>query len=178
MTISRGDVWDTLCPGIFNEASFNNSPFYYSQNSVGFVTLFFNCGDEIFPDRAPNTVSCNVGGRKRVVFYPNITNIDEASGEVEFPNLSKTCNSSIKVPVLLTAVNYIKAGELGKALKQGFDVGYHSHPCSECKSSGGICGSNHSNSEKFVCFCHDGPQANTCSGAYMLVLFFLFRFGK
>ncbi|ESR55847.1 hypothetical protein CICLE_v10019355mg [Citrus x clementina] len=139
MTISRGDLWDTLCPGIFNEASFNNSPFYYSQNSVGFVTLFFNCGDEIFPDRALNTVSCNVGGRKRVVFYTNITNIDGASEGVQFPNISKTCNSSIKVPVLLTAVNYIKAGELGKALKQGFDVGYHSHPCSECKSSGGIC---------------------------------------
>lgn len=164
MTLSRVDLWDNFCPGIFNETAFDFSMFYYSQNAVGFLRLFHDCTDEIPPGH-PNLISRSVEGGRRTGFYTN----DKAFGVGvdQFSNLTKTCNKSIRVPVQLSAVKNLQAGELGKALKQGFDVEYHPHPCSECESSGGVCGSSHSfTSEKFVCFCHNGPQAISCPGTH------------
>ncbi|KAJ4713437.1 Receptor-like kinase [Melia azedarach] len=137
MTLSRVDLWDNFCPGIFNETAFDFSMFYYSQNTWKVEgELVFIQTDKAF-----------------------------GVGVDQFSNLTKTCNKSIRVPVQLSAVKNLQAGELGKALKQGFDVEYHPHPCSECESSGGVCGSSHSfTSEKFVCFCHNGPQAISCPG--------------
>ncbi|KAI9173826.1 hypothetical protein LWI28_007151 [Acer negundo] len=83
--------------------------------------------------------------------------------EIKLLNLSKTCKAGIKVPVLLTALNDLRPGNLGQVLDKGFDVEYKASKssCSACEGSSGRCGSDVSDSDQFICYCPYGPHTYT-----------------
>ncbi|KAK1564864.1 hypothetical protein Q3G72_013448 [Acer saccharum] len=160
MTIARADLWNDYCSAIFNqEIDFNHNIFKYGQN-VRNISLFHHC-DGVISTRDSNYFSCKMGlGGEEITtgFYA----IDIP--ELRISNLSNTCQLGIKVPVLLAALADLGRGNFVQALKQGFDVEYiaDSIQCVKCVATGGICGSNISNAEQFICLCHDQPQPDTC----------------
>ncbi|KAK1564773.1 hypothetical protein Q3G72_011356 [Acer saccharum] len=164
MTIARDDLWNDYCSGILNqEIDFNHNIFKYGQN-VRNLSLFNDCRDAISPLQGPNYINCSTVEGEEITtgFYA----IDIP--ELRLTNLSNTCQLGIKVPVLLAALADLQWGNLEQALKQGFEVEYiaDSIPCVQCIATGGICGSNISNTEQFICLCHDQPQPHTCPLAH------------
>ncbi|KAL5817962.1 hypothetical protein ACOSQ3_026340 [Xanthoceras sorbifolium] len=159
MTIARYDLWNDNCPGIVTqEIAFDQNLFKYGPN-VRNLSLFYDCREVINPQNS-NYVSCKVGDEEKTGFYAiDIT-------ELQLPNLTDTCTKGIKVPVQLAALEDLRPGNLEQALKQGFDVEYNTDNilCAKCLATLGICASNSSNSEQFICLCTDErePQAHSC----------------
>jgi hypothetical protein len=81
-----------------------------------------------------------------------------------------TCNNSVKVPALQSAVMPILANptvaQLLGAINQGFEVVWSANDslCDTCKSSGGQCGYNQTTTA-FTCYCADQPQDFECSAS-------------
>ncbi|KAK2647930.1 hypothetical protein Ddye_015419 [Dipteronia dyeriana] len=150
MTMARVDLSDDYCTGILQETTFSRSLFQYGPN-VEFINFFYDCSGEIRNE--PNTYNCSVG-----IQLQNLT--------------SYACMKSVQVPVRSSTAleNYLQNRSsdnyLQEALNQGFDVVYQvnnsSSSCSQCLSSLGICGSDNSTSEEFLCFCIDKPYALSC----------------
>ena len=174
MTIARLDLWNSLCPPTLDNTTLDFNYFNYSTPTDQNLTLFYNCTSRVRGlDRA--NFPCPLGG---VGATGNTANyfVDEFSPKI--PELLKECNTSIKVPILRTALigavwEALPLGPLPKVLKQGFDVDYLnalSIPCWVCVASGGICNSA-SSSQSFVCFCRDGEQPRVCSSNGMLARF-------
>ncbi|KAK0587567.1 hypothetical protein LWI29_025006 [Acer saccharum] len=160
MTIVRDDLWNDYCSAIvYQEINFNHNIFKYSQN-VRNISLFHHCDGVISP-RDSNYFSCKMGlGGEEITTGFYVIDIPE----LRISNLSNTFQLGIKVPVLLAALDDLRRGNLEQALKQGFEVEYiaDSIPCVQCIATGGICGSNISNTEQFICLCPDQPQPHTC----------------
>ncbi|KAL5817956.1 hypothetical protein ACOSQ3_026334 [Xanthoceras sorbifolium] len=176
MTIARYDLWNDYCPGIVTqEIAFDQNLFKYGPN-VRNLSLFYDCR-EVIPPQNSNYVSCKVGDEDKTGFYA----IDIAG--LRLPNLTDTCTKGIKVPVQLAALEDLRPGNLEQALKQGFDVEYNTDNilCAKCLATLGICASNSSNSEQFICLCTDErePQAHSCppqpAGMHALLLNFILR---
>ncbi|KAL5815563.1 hypothetical protein ACOSQ4_026204 [Xanthoceras sorbifolium] len=179
MTIARYDLWNDSCPGIVTqEIAFDQNLFKYGPN-VRNLSLFYDCR-EVIPPQSLNYVRCKVGNEEKTGFYA----IDIA--ELQLPNLTDTCTKGIKVPVQLAALEDLEPRNLGQALKQGFDVEYNTDNilCAKCLATLGICASNSSNSEQFICLCTDErePQAHSCplsppqpAGMHALLLNFILR---
>ena len=170
MTIARLDLWNSLCPPTLDNTTLDFNYFNYSTPTDQNLTLFYNCTSRVRGlDRA--NFPCPLGG---VGATGNTANyfVDEFSPKI--PELLKECNTSIKVPILRTALIGAVWGALPlpKVLKQGFDVDYLNalSTCWACVASGGICNSA-SSSQSFVCFCRDGEQPRVCSSNGMLARF-------
>ncbi|KAH7549351.1 hypothetical protein JRO89_XS13G0018400 [Xanthoceras sorbifolium] len=152
MTFSRDDLWDSYCPGILNETTFNKNLFKYTSN-VTLLDLFYDCSDAV-PLNESNSINCSQG----TGFYTNPSNL------LQLPNLTSTCKKSIEVPFLSTALqDYLQnRTDFQQALNQGFEVEFQADytTCTQCFSSGGLCGSN--TTSKFVCYCNDQPNTLTC----------------
>ncbi|KAL5748867.1 hypothetical protein ACOSP7_025909 [Xanthoceras sorbifolium] len=152
MTFSRDDLWDSYCPGILNETTFNKNLFKYTSN-VTLLDLFYDCSDAV-PLNESNSINCSQG----TGFYTNPSNL------LQLPNLTSTCKKSIEVPFLSTALqDYLQnRTDFQQALTQGFEVEFQADytTCTQCFSSGGLCGSN--TTSKFVCYCNDQPNTLTC----------------
>ena len=162
MTIARLDLWKSPCLPKVDNTSLDFNNFDYITPADLNQTLFYNCTSRVRGlDGA--YFSCPLGG---VGATGNTANylVDEFSPKI--PELLKECNTSIRVPILRTALIGAVGGSLAltKVLNQGFDVDYLnalSIPCWGCVALGGIC-SSPSSPEPFVCFCRDGEHPSVC----------------
>ncbi|TXG51434.1 hypothetical protein EZV62_023958 [Acer yangbiense] len=160
MIVARDDLWNSSCP----------TPGTVLQDTI------FNTSD--FSLQVRSECEEEAGG-----FYTI------EGSEFQLSNLSKTCKAGIKVPVLLTALNDLRPGNLGQVLDKGFDVEYKASnsSCSACEGSSGRCGSDNPLSDRFICYCPYGPRTyTTCSGltaglagiAFTCIIICLFKLTK
>jgi hypothetical protein len=81
-----------------------------------------------------------------------------------------TCNNSVQVPALQSAIEPIlvspTVAQLLGAINQGFELAWSANDslCDTCKSSGGLCGYNQTTTA-FTCYCADQPQDFDCSAS-------------
>ncbi|KAL5815559.1 hypothetical protein ACOSQ3_026337 [Xanthoceras sorbifolium] len=153
MNMARDDIWNSYCPGLLQETTLNKTLYNYMPDVI-FLDLFYNCSGQ-FSLNESNSFSCGEG----TGFYTNPSYV------LQLPNLTNTCEKSIKVPVLRTALeNHVQnKSDFQQTLNQGFDVEFQSDntSCTPCFNSGGVCASNVSTS-KFVCYCRGQPQPLKC----------------
>lgn len=161
MTIFRNVLFPSSCSQLFRETiTFNETLFSYGPG-IAKLSLFYNCHGN-FSQSDLNKFTCEVEGNEvRTGFYA-------VEGRDLLKNLSNNCSKVIRVPIVLDEVNQKRliAGELGEALNEDVDMKYNAdnQSCSACISSQGVCGSNPSNSEPFLCLCRDQPHDQTCPG--------------
>ena len=163
MTIARLDLWNGPCLPKLDNTSLDFNNFDYITPADLNLTLFYNCTSRVRGLDGAN-FPCPLGG---VGATGNTANYFVKEFSPKIPELLKECNTSIRVPILQTALTGAVGGSLAltKVLNQGFDVDYLnalSIPCWGCVASGGICSST-SPTQPFVCFCRDGEQPRVCS---------------
>ncbi|XP_028793020.1 LEAF RUST 10 DISEASE-RESISTANCE LOCUS RECEPTOR-LIKE PROTEIN KINASE-like 2.1 [Neltuma alba] len=137
-----------LCPPNISNISLSSSPFSF-LSTVQNITVLYDCPSQI---SGANNLTCQNNPGKQA-FYVNETQLQRLSG-------FDRCGYRIQVPVSVD----IPLGSLKNAPDEGFDVKYDASECEACKTSGGTCGANQSNSSMFSCYCRDGTAHNTaCS---------------
>ncbi|KAJ0047680.1 hypothetical protein Pint_16509 [Pistacia integerrima] len=166
MTIFRNVLFPTSCSQLFREMiTFNKTIFSYGPG-VGNLSLFYDCSGNL-SQSDENKFTCHVeGNEERTGFYT-------FEGRDLLRNLSNNCSKVIRVPIVLGDLNEnrLVAGRLGEAINEDIDMKYNAdnESCSACIDSEGVCGSNPSNSDPFLCFCRDRPHDQTCAGMHFII---------
>ncbi|TXG51435.1 hypothetical protein EZV62_023959 [Acer yangbiense] len=157
MTIARDDLWNGYCPGIVSQHTFIDPLLFKYSPNVRQLSFFHQC-EENFYSHHPNYFNCLLQDKNISGFYNG--------PELPLSNLSNTCKTEIKVPVLLAALDdLIETGNLSEVLNKGFEVEYNANEtfCPACELSGGKCDPNHLNAGQFLCFCGDEFHKLTCT---------------
>ncbi|KAF7819903.1 LEAF RUST 10 DISEASE-RESISTANCE LOCUS RECEPTOR-LIKE PROTEIN KINASE-like 1.2 [Senna tora] len=156
LTISRMDLWGTMCPQDYTNITLDYAFFNYTLTNEN-TTLLYDCD----PDPYSNLTSLNVSSNP-VRFNCSINGIPRDSYfmlSTEWVNVSVLgCKIGIVVPILEVAfMSYIKeALDPSYVIEQGFEVTWDVDEgnCENCRNSGGRCGYNNgSSTEGFICLC-------------------------
>ncbi|XP_012854663.1 PREDICTED: probable receptor-like protein kinase At1g67000 [Erythranthe guttata] len=164
--VSRGDLWNNICPQFLFNTTLNFSLFdFYSAADDQNITLYYGCGlnqSLLTPSTFPNQFNCDVNGTNSwSLFFTR-----EASGLGD----GATCSNSISVPVNQNAARDLgvvattSTTLLQSALASGFSIRWSAEndSCDECARSGGACGYNQ-DAASFACYCRDGHRNSSCS---------------
>ncbi|KAL8044789.1 hypothetical protein ABFX02_08G069000 [Erythranthe guttata] len=164
--VSRGDLWNNICPQFLFNTTLNFSLFdFYSAADDQNITLYYGCGlnqSLLTPSTFPNQFNCDVNGTNSwSLFFTR-----EASGLGD----GATCSNSISVPVNQNAARDLgvvattSTTLLQSALASGFSIRWSAENdnCDECARSGGACGYNQ-DAASFACYCRDGHRNSSCS---------------
>jgi hypothetical protein len=163
-TIARLDLWDGPCPPPleFHNTTLNFTLFDYASTTVQNITLLYDCPPQVSILAAPNRFNCSQSGVSDGKINTYIVDDEHPLGNLQ--QLVQECKHNIKVPILRTSARALLEDHQGgtlevvlqQAMNQGFDVEDHNElasPCRPCEESGGVCGSNATQS--FVCYCSD-----------------------
>ncbi|MED6180415.1 hypothetical protein PIB30_010045 [Stylosanthes scabra] len=162
MRIVRTDFVYDQCSSNHNHltnTSLNGSPFTFLPNTLQNITIFYDCpsGNPSLVGKT-NTFTCQNDSRKHGFYAVNATQTQQF----------RNCGVSVQVQVSRDN-NVSGNNNLKKALDEGFDVQYDADLSSKCKTcieSGGVCGTNHTNSsDEFSCYCPTGTTnaSSVCS---------------
>ncbi|KAL3748819.1 hypothetical protein ACJRO7_009973 [Eucalyptus globulus] len=141
MTIARMDLMDVTCLGEFRNTSMMDSTLFHMTPAVRNLSIFYGC--LITWKNISDEFECLYGNLKRLGFFMEDNFLNR-----KFPFNLTICLTSIKVPVIRSALDDIRRGKISlrEALNRGFDL-----ECLACTSSSRFCGSN------FTCYCCDKP---------------------
>ncbi|GKV39456.1 hypothetical protein SLEP1_g47217 [Rubroshorea leprosula] len=161
MTLSWMNSGKDSCPTALNHYLFKPA------KTVVNVTLLRNCPESADPlwkrIAATHKIQCTVDGKPTYLLFLR----DNETHLVD-------CRDKVEVPVPEEALNQLISGtiSLSKALMTEFDVQYLAYDeyCLKCQGSGGRCGSGHTSSLSFACYCRDRPYDITCGTAHLTFL--------
>ncbi|WCJ21908.1 Protein kinase family protein [Euphorbia peplus] len=159
MTIAHMDLWNYSCPDYttftnitLDPTLFRFVPNFYDQFSN--ISLFYNCTDL---QNSSQRFNCSANREESYSLY----GYDELQSEGWMQESSK-CGIKVEIPVPKSSLRYQGLKDLGRVLRQGFNVAYrHDGMCVNCRESGGLCGSNLT-SGGFTCICTDKPYPVVC----------------
>ncbi|XP_022137107.1 LEAF RUST 10 DISEASE-RESISTANCE LOCUS RECEPTOR-LIKE PROTEIN KINASE-like 1.2 [Momordica charantia] len=155
--VANAAVYKVNCPTPLHNFSLDRTPFSYSSDHIGFF-FFYNCTS--LPPNYSYPIDCS--SKRKLHSFAAFHD-----GLLELMNFSSdSCQSLVEVPVHISNGDDDFSGLLRKSysdiLKMGLTLDWSTQNCSICENSGGRCGSE---SNKFVCFCPDGPHLETCKEA-------------
>nr|XP_034889458.1 LEAF RUST 10 DISEASE-RESISTANCE LOCUS RECEPTOR-LIKE PROTEIN KINASE-like 2.7 isoform X2 [Populus alba] len=134
------------------------------------VTMFYGCPSPSPPALSISQFTCNINDTVMMGYFIT-ANLSLLSGTA--PSLTSyltTCNNSVKVPALQSAIVPIldspTVAQLLEAINQGFELVWSTNDslCDACESSGGLCGYNRTTTA-FTCYCADQPRDFECSSS-------------
>ncbi|KAD2805739.1 hypothetical protein E3N88_39116 [Mikania micrantha] len=163
ITITRNDLWSTLCPQILHNTTYNSTLFNgnFSQENV---YLYYGCQDNV-----PGASGAPMADNYRFTCTVNDTQIENYFRPNRVPpigNLLMECSNSISVPVNRSLDIYTES-DLRSALRDGFKLQWmvNTDVCDRCVRSNGRCGSNSTSPDGFACFCANGNFSRTCNNS-------------
>ncbi|KAL7160888.1 hypothetical protein ACSBR2_041516 [Camellia fascicularis] len=122
--------------------------------SLSYVDLFFFYNCSTYPINKPTyRVDCasNATDLSFAVFHKEV---------LEYENYSiDSCNSWVNAPVETGDIKKLLETNFIDVLRRGFVLQWSEDYCSDCKRSGGNCGSINN---KFTCFCSDKQHSKIC----------------
>ncbi|GMQ11379.1 hypothetical protein CsSME_00054035 [Camellia sinensis var. sinensis] len=143
--------FENTCPIPLHNFSIEGTPYNYSPSYVD-LFFFYNCST--YPIKDPTyRVDCasNATDLSFAVFHKEV---------LEYENYSiDSCNSWVNAPVETGDIKKLLEMNFTDVLRRGFVLQWSEDYCSDCKRSGGNCGSINN---KFTCFCSDKQHSKTC----------------
>ncbi|KAL7160894.1 hypothetical protein ACSBR2_041522 [Camellia fascicularis] len=148
--------FENTCPIPLHNFSIEGTPYNYSPSYVD-LFFFYNCST--YPIKDPTyRVDCasNATDLSFAVFHKEV---------LEHENYSiDSCNSWVNAPVETGDIKKLLEMNFTDVLRRGFVLQWSEDYCSDCKRSGGNCGSINN---KFTCFCSDKQHSKTCDDGHM-----------
>nr|TKS00415.1 putative serine/threonine-protein kinase [Populus alba] len=169
LNVSRSDYTANLCPTLLSNTSLNPNLLNYTSDHAE-VTMFYGCPSPSPPALSISQFTCNINDTVMMGYFIT-ANLSLLSGTA--PSLTSyltTCNNSVKVPALQSAIVPIldspTVAQLLEAINQGFELVWSTNDslCDACESSGGLCGYNRTTTA-FTCYCADQPRDFECSSS-------------
>ncbi|CAL5445198.1 unnamed protein product [Camellia sinensis] len=143
--------FENTCPILLHNFSIEGTSYDYS---LSYVDLFFFYNCSTYPINKPTyRVDCasNATDLSFAVFHKDV---------LEYENyLIDSCNSWVNAPVETGDIKKLLEMNFTDVLRRGFVLQWSEDYCSDCKRSGGNCGSINN---KFTCFCSDKQHSKTC----------------
>ncbi|CAL5362603.1 unnamed protein product [Camellia sinensis] len=143
--------FENTCQILLHNFSIKGTPYDYS---LSYVDLFFFYNCSTYPINKPTyRVDCasNATNLSFAVFHKDV---------LEYENyLIDSCNSWVNAPVETGDIKKLLEMNFTDVLRRGSVLQWSEDYCSDCKRSGGNCGSINN---KFTCFCSDKQQSKSC----------------
>lgn len=160
ISVARKDDWEDYCSKERLNTSINISLFGYTFTDVN-VTLYYDqCSSDITTEGA-YPFSCGDANGYFMINYAGPGSAMSRGGPLG------GCQRNAFVPVNRTvAVSVTDNDSLQEAFQSEFELEWFAENqlCKECVGSGGVCGSDPNNLNKFTCYCADQPHDYTCNG--------------
>ncbi|WCJ21910.1 hypothetical protein M5689_004023 [Euphorbia peplus] len=131
MAIAHMDLWNGPCPDptTFFKLTLDNTPFSFAPDfhaRFSNISLFYDCTDL---SHSSQRFVCSVNGEESYSLY----GYDELLSEGWMQESSK-CDIKVEIPVPKTSLWYRGLNDLGRVLRQGFNVSYkHDGNCVSCR---------------------------------------------
>ncbi|XP_038701511.1 LEAF RUST 10 DISEASE-RESISTANCE LOCUS RECEPTOR-LIKE PROTEIN KINASE-like 1.4 isoform X2 [Tripterygium wilfordii] len=155
LTVARDDLWSSTCPTNLVSTTIDTNLFTYAS-MIRNMSLFYNCTSITGFPGSISFPNCTINGASVNAFY--------LTTEVQLDPSVTGCSDTVIVPLSESSALDLDRGriEINNALDTGFSMWWNvpSEQCNTCLESGGSCGYQTS---AFTCFCHDGPNATSCS---------------
>ncbi|KAL8257218.1 hypothetical protein R6Q59_029259 [Mikania micrantha] len=161
ITITRNDLWSTLCPQFLHNTTYNSTLFNGNFDQEN-VYLYYGCQDNV--TAASGTPMADNYRFTCTVNDTQIENYFRPDGVPPIGNLLVECSNSIIVPVNRSLVPSTES-DLRSALLDGFKLQWmvNTDVCDRCVRSNGRCGSNSTSPDGFACFCANGHFSRICN---------------
>ncbi|KAM5562094.1 LEAF RUST 10 DISEASE-RESISTANCE LOCUS RECEPTOR-LIKE PROTEIN KINASE-like 1.4 [Rosa sericea] len=163
--VARQDYWGTICPSTYVSTTLDSSLFTYSSGLLN-VSIWYGCNATV---TVPG--SSQVVGNSRVCsssITASYLTQTRASNLPLDPVITGDCQYKVLVPVFESASTALDSNntDIETAIDGGFELDVlnaDSGLCTDCLSSGGVCGQSTTGANEFMCFCQTTSSTTTCN---------------